>query len=162
MKDPLNLVFAILYLAALALLAHPLGQALPRRLFREDRFPFASFRWEQNGTVYKKLWIEKWKDILPDMSRVLSDMIPKKITEATPEQMKLLLSETCRAEAVHWGEIAAGLGCLAICPSLAGVILTALWALFGNLPFILIQRYNRPRLKKLYDRLAALERRKER
>ena len=59
-------------------------------------------------------------------------------------------------------EIAAGLGCLAICPNLAGVILTALWALFGNLPFILIQRYNRPRLKKLYDRLAALERRKER
>ena len=138
MKYPLNLVFAILYLAALALLAHPLGQALPRRLFREDRFPFASFRWEQNGTVYTKLWIEKWKDILPDMS------------------------ETCRAEAVHWGEIAAGLGCLAICPNLAGVILTALWALFGNLPFILIQRYNRPRLKKLYDRLAALERRKER
>ena len=90
MKYPLNLLFAILYLAALALLAHPLGQALPRRLFREDRFPFASFRWEQNGTVYKKLWIEKWKDILPDMSRVLSDMLPKQITEATPEQMKLL------------------------------------------------------------------------
>ena len=112
--------------------------------------------------MYKKLWIEKWKDILPDMSRSSLRYDTQKDHRSHPGADEAAVERDLPGGGGALGEIAAGLGCLAICPNLAGVILTALWALFGNLPFILIQRYNRPRLKKLYDRLAALERRKER
>ena len=155
----MKILFCLLYLGLLALLAHPVGQALPRRLFDEDRFPYRSFRWERDGAVYKRLQIDRWKDILPDMSKVMSDMIPKKIAEVDPEHMKLLLGETCRAEAVHWGEIVAGLGCLLIAPGPAAAALSAAWAVLGNLPFIVIQRYNRPRLKRLYRQLISWKRR---
>lgn len=157
----MKILLCIAYFVLLALLAHPVGQALPRRLFHPDRPPFRPLRWEERGRLYEALGIKRWKDLLPDMSRVLSDMVPKKLTEATPEQIGLLLAETCRAEAVHWGEIAAGLAGAAICPNWFGWVLTGLWAVFGNLPFILIQRYNRPRLIRLGRSLAALERRKE-
>ena len=35
-----------LYLLTLALLAHPVGQALPRRWFDGGRFPYACYKWE--------------------------------------------------------------------------------------------------------------------
>ena len=41
----------VLYAAALALLAHPLGQAIPGPFDPEKR-PFRSRKWEQNGRVY--------------------------------------------------------------------------------------------------------------
>ena len=40
-------------LAALALLAHPLGQSIPGPLDPEKRI-FRSRKWEQNGRVYTK------------------------------------------------------------------------------------------------------------
>ena len=65
-----------LYAAALALLAHPLGQAIPGPFDPEKR-PFRSRKWEQNGRVYTKLAIDKWKKLVPDMSRILPDMVKK-------------------------------------------------------------------------------------
>ena len=44
----------VLYAAALALLAHPLGQALPGPFDPEKRL-FRSRKWEQNGRIYTKL-----------------------------------------------------------------------------------------------------------
>ena len=40
----------VLYAAALALLAHPLGQAIPGPFDPEKR-PFRSRKWEQNGRI---------------------------------------------------------------------------------------------------------------
>ena len=62
------------YLLALALLAHPLGQRLPSR-FQPERFPFRAWKWEKGGRVYAKLHIDGWKKLVPDMSRVLPDMV---------------------------------------------------------------------------------------
>ena len=44
----------VLYAAALALLAHPLGQAIPGPFDPEKRL-FRSRKWEQNGRIYTKL-----------------------------------------------------------------------------------------------------------
>ena len=60
----------VLYAAALALLAHPLGQALPGPFDPEKRL-FRSRKWEQNGRIYTKLAIDKWKKLVPDMSRIV-------------------------------------------------------------------------------------------
>ena len=75
---------AALYAAALGILAHPVGQALPRRWFDPHRTPYRCRDWEQGGRVYNKLHIRRWKDRLPDMSRLMPDMVKKKLAAADP------------------------------------------------------------------------------
>ena len=41
----------VVYAVVLALAAHPLGQALPRR-FHPERPPFRPWKWEKNGRIY--------------------------------------------------------------------------------------------------------------
>ena len=68
----------VVYAVVLALAAHPLGQALPRR-FHPERPPFRPWKWEKNGRIYSRLGIEKWKKLVPDMSRLLPDMVKKEL-----------------------------------------------------------------------------------
>ena len=72
---------AALYAAALGILAHPVGQALPRRWFDPHRAPYRCRDWEKGGRVYNKLHIRRWKDRLPDMSRLMPDMVKKKLAK---------------------------------------------------------------------------------
>jgi glycosyl-4,4'-diaponeurosporenoate acyltransferase len=142
------------------ILAHVIGEAIPRRIFSADRFPYAPWKWERNGAVYEKLGIRFWKDRLPDMSRVCKKMVPKRF-EAFPtaEGTERLIAETCVAEATH------AVLCL-VAPVIwlfwqnsVGVILSGV-VIVCNLPFIMIQRYNRPRLIALQKRLTLREERK--
>ena len=151
----------VLYAAALALLAHPLGQAIPGPFDPEKRL-FRSRKWEQNGRIYTKLAIDKWKKLVPDMSRILPDMVKKQVTPTavTAAQAAVLVQETCVAEAVHTASSLLGLVCLGMWPGWGGVLVWLVWFLLGNLPFILIQRYNRPRLIRLRALLQRREQRK--
>ena len=134
-----------------ALLAHPLGQSIPGPFDPEKR-PFRGRKWEQNGRVYTKLAIDKWKKLVPDMSRILPDMVKKELPGSgavTADQAAALVQETCRAELVHGASCLLGLAFLWLWPGCGGAIVLAVWVLLANLPFILIQRYNRPRLMRL-------------
>ena len=149
----------VLYAAALALLAHPLGQAIPGPFDPEKR-PFRSRKWEQNGRIYTKLAIDKWKKLVPDMSRILPDMVKKELPGSgavTAAQADTLVQETCRAEVVHTASCLLGLAFLWLWPGAGGAAVLAVWVRLANLPFMVIQRYNRPRLV----RLAALLRKRE-
>ena len=154
----------VIWLLALALLAHPLGQALPRRWFDGERFPYRCYKWEKQGRIYTRIGVERWKTLVPDMSRLLPDMVKKQVdpTAVTASQVELLVQETCVAEAVHTASSLLGLLCLRLWPGWGGVIVWAVWFLLGNLPFILIQRYNRPRLLRLRSLLQRREQRKGR
>jgi glycosyl-4,4'-diaponeurosporenoate acyltransferase len=144
-----------LYLASIGIFSHFVGQTIPRSWFDSDRFPFRVMNWERGGAVYERLKIKFWKDKLPDMSKILSDMVPKRISrQASRDEAELLIQEACIAEWIHILLSIAGLLCLFIWPGTGGIVITLVWILLGNLPFILIQRYNRPRLKKLANRLA--------
>lgn len=80
-------VWSVIYVALLGVLSHIIGQALPRRWFNADRFPFSSFRWEQGGRIYETWFgIRAWKDKMPDMSRVMKDMLPKRLPQGAGEQ----------------------------------------------------------------------------
>ena len=147
---------AALYAAALGVLAHPVGQALPRRWFDPHQAPYRCRDWEKGGRVYNKLHIRRWKDRLPDMSRLMPDMVKKKLSAADPMS---LVQETCVAEFTHFVLILLGFYALRLWPGTGGAVVTAIYILFGNLPFLIIQRYNRPRLQKL---LAAQQRRSRR
>ena len=152
----------VLYLLVLALLAHPLGQALPRRWFDGERFPYRCYKWEKQGKLYTRIGVDRWKTLVPDMSRILPDMVKKQVmpTAVTAAQAAVLVQETCVAEAVHTASSLLGLVCLGLWPGWGGVLVWLVWFLLGNLPFILIQRYNRPRLIRLRALLQRREQRK--
>ena len=154
----------VLYLLVLALLAHPLGQALPRRWFDGERFPYRCYKWEKQGKLYTRIGVDRWKTLVPDMSRILPDMVKKRVTPTavTAAQAAVLVQETCVAEAVHTASSLLGLVCLGLWPGWGGVLVWLVWFLLGNLPFILIQRYNRPRLLRLRSLLQRREQRKGR
>lgn len=147
------ILYAIIYLAALGTAAHFVGNALPRQWFRADAFPYRSFAWEREGQIYRKIGIHRWKDKVPDMSKICRDMTRKEIpTYPTVESLTCLIAESCIAECSHWVLLLLSLLVLAIVPGAMGFVIYGLCVL-GNLPCLLIQRYNRPRLQKALARL---------
>lgn len=153
---------SLLYAAFLGVASHYVGQALPRRWFHHDRFPFALCAWEDNGRIYeRRLGIRAWKDKLPDMSRVMKDMLPKRIPrDADSSHVEALVAESCVAEFVHLMLCACAPVIYFFWRNARGVRLTLLYVLC-NLPFILIQRYVRPRLLVLAARLRRREARRQ-
>ena len=140
----MGLLRCVIYMAFTGIAAFILGRLLPKCWFRGDAFPFRCRMWEQK--LYKALHVKVWQDKVPDMSRLLPALMPpKKLTADTFSDLPRL-SLT-------------GLACLSIWPGIGGAILTAVYVLLGNVPFIIIQRYNRPRLQKL---LAMQQRKLER
>lgn len=67
--------------------------------------------------------------------------------------MPRMIQETCVAEFIHAANCILGLYCLKIFPGIGGIIVVFIYAVVFNLPYILIQRYNRPRLIRLYKHL---------
>lgn len=155
-------LYCVMYLTVCGILGNVIGEALPRACFNSERFPLSARRWECGGAAYERLHIRRWKDKLPDMSRILRRMFPKRLPSQTAlPAVERLIQETRVAESVHGALIVAGLGCFPIWPGFGGLVVFLLWALAGQLPFIMIQRYNRPRLQKLAARMERARRRTE-
>ncbi|MCD8192078.1 MAG: glycosyl-4,4'-diaponeurosporenoate acyltransferase [Oscillospiraceae bacterium] len=138
-------LLSVLWLAAIGILPNPAARLIPRR-FNAEAFPFAPFAFEQGGKIYNKIHIKKWKQHVPDMSRILKKLPNKRIAQSDAEELETLVQECCVAETVHWCLAALSLCILLFWRSAVSVLLIIVYNLFGNLPFIMIQRYNRPRL----------------
>ncbi|NJP40561.1 hypothetical protein HCH52_05795 [Oscillospiraceae bacterium HV4-5-C5C] len=139
----------VAYLFSIGLLSNLLGDFIPRDRMNYQKKCYQSRPWEKGGKIYDHLSIRKWKDKVPDMSKIRSKMLPKKLSEnRTSQSLDRLIRETCVAETVHKALILLGLGCILIWRGKGGVLLSFLWAL-GNCLYIMIQRYNRPRLIRL-------------
>ena len=144
----------VCYLAATGILAFPAGRLLAGHRFRYDVFPFQSWGFEQDGKLYTTLRVPRWQNKVPDMSRVFKKRMPPKKLEGRPDEatLRLMINETCIAELIHTLLCLSGLGVLWIRPGLGSVLLWLVYCLLGNVPFILILRYNRPRLVNLLSR----------
>ena len=141
-----------LYLFGLGVFSFLAGRITPKSCFDSKKFPYQSFRFEKNGAIYESLSIRKWQKKVPDMSKWFPRLIPKKQLPSDPfAALPSMITETCIAEITHVFLAVAALYCLALWPGLGGVIVTLLYEIF-NLPYILIQRYNRPRLLALAER----------
>lgn len=151
----------VIYMAALGAATFPLGRLCRRLDLRWDRPPFAELPWERGGAAYERLGVRAWKDLVPDVSKVFPRIVPPKAISGrfTAEVVRDMLSETCVAELIHWLLCLAGLALPLLWPGPGGVAVCAAYILLGNLPFIIIQRYNRPRFRRL---LQAAERRERR
>lgn len=149
---------SVIYIAVTGLVSFYLGALIPRHLFFEQKFPFKTYKWEDGGKIYEKLNIRKWKGEILDMSKIMTIILPKKEPlSATAKDVKILVAETCVAEFVHWILCVISVGHWWIWKkSIEGIVMWILCVL-GNLPFILVQRYNRPHLIILRGKLIKRE-----
>ncbi|MBU5627941.1 hypothetical protein KQI82_13600 [Oscillibacter sp. MSJ-2] len=141
----------VLTVAAVGVFMHFFGESLPRDRFHYDRFPYRSYSWEENGKFYTRLKIEKWKDRLPDKSRFVKSTVRKKLGgDRSAAHLLRLVQETCVAELTHWLLLVVSPVMLVTMEPPLSIWAAALYGI-SNLPFIMIQRYNRPRLARLYQ-----------
>lgn len=146
---------------ALAFLLWPalqLGAAALSRLPKGGRVSprkgiFRSRRWEGGGRFYQRfLGIKVWKPLLPDGAAVSRKGYRKRrLGDFSTANLERYLEESCRAELAHWLAIPPFLlfGTFMPAPALP---LMLLYALLVNLPCVIAQRYNRPRIEKILSR----------
>ena len=89
------------------------------------------------------------------MSKVFKRIMPtKKLEGDILNKLPVMINETCIAESVHTILCITGLHCIKIIPGIKGVAVWLCYVLIFNLPYILIQRYNRPRFLRLYENMS--------
>lgn len=150
----MKLLQCAIYLALTGIVGFFAGRLMPKRWIKPEQGWFRSFAFEKNGAVYEKLGIRKWQNKVPDMSRILPFMMPPKNLSGDYEQrLPVMIRETCVAEIIHMAVAFLGLPCLWIWPGAGGIAVTAIFVGLLNVPYILIQRYNRPRLLRLQQKI---------
>ena len=141
------------YFAVTGLLSFFLGRLIPPNKMEWHRFPYKLYPMENEGVVYKRIGIHHWQNKVPDMSKVFPKLMPpKKMVSRDKNSLLRMIQETCTAELTHIVLCLTGLYCIKLWPGAGGTSLALLNIVLFNLPFILIQRYNRPRLVRLYKR----------
>ena len=146
---------SFLFLCFISILAFPLVRMIPKDWVHYNQFPFCPFSWEDDGQIYHRLEIRKWQNKLPDMSKLgLGNLKPKKLkNNASEDDIRLLLDETCIAELIHTLLCFAGIHCIHLWEGTGGIVFYILYVTIFQLPYICIQRYNRPRLARVYRRM---------
>lgn len=111
-------------------------------------------KWEDGGVFYARVFkIHKWKHLLPDGAKAHKKGFRKKYLKSyEPEYIKAFIVETGRAETAHWLQIAPFWVFGLWSPTFVIWIMLG-YALLVNLPCIISQRYNRPRLIISYNYL---------
>ena len=142
----------MLYLAAIASGSFVIGRLIPKKLFCWNRFPWKPICTAREKALYRMLKVKDWQNKLPDMSRIFPKLMPPKKmpTHLETDILETMLRETCVADLIHGLLGVAGFFCIHIWH--CGGIWLSIAFFIGNLPFIIIQRYNRPRLVLLLER----------
>jgi len=137
---------------------------MPTRLFDRESWLFRTRTFEAEGRLYRKVFlIHRWKDILPEAGATFAGGFAKRSlprglrTKDNGEYLQRFVAETRRAELTHWLPILLSFTFFIWNP--AGIALwMPVYAVVTNLPFIFVQRANRPRLQRLagqFQRAAA-------
>ena len=101
--------------------------------------------------LYKLICVRKWKKYLPTYSPDTFDPSQKTVKE--------IVGATCQAEIVHEIIMALSLLPITLIPFLGGaaaVIITSVLAMLFDSLFVILQRYNRPKLIKVMERFQKL------
>ena len=121
----------------------------PRASFNPEQGLYRLRRFEASARIYERLRVRIWKDWLPDFGDFFKPgFAKKKLKSRDKGYLQIFYAETCRAEFAHW-------------LTMAGAPVFLLWnewwvelimigyALAANVPCIIVQRYNRCRLRRL-------------
>ncbi|MGE7215238.1 glycosyl-4,4'-diaponeurosporenoate acyltransferase [Priestia koreensis] len=121
---------------------------LPIRFFMRNGSVYKERGWEQSGRLYDKLRIKKWKDRLPEAGALFKGGKAKRSLGDMDRNLLLFLYETRRAEFAHLLCIPPSFLFFLWNPAFIGMMMVV-YALIANVPFIMVQRYNRIRLHRI-------------
>ncbi|WP_100012247.1 glycosyl-4,4'-diaponeurosporenoate acyltransferase [Lentibacillus sediminis] len=126
---------------------------MPDRYFENNSFPYKINNWEQDGRFWKNTFlVPKWKSLVPDGAKLFRKGFQKsKLHRQDDAFIKMFILESRRAELTHWLCIPPAIFFFLWNPPWAGWVMIA-YALFANLPIIVLQRYNRARLERVLRR----------
>ena len=126
--------------------------AIPAHFFTpRTHSTYNDFKFEQGGRFYEKHFkISLWKDKVPQFSEIVHKGFSKGALKGIDKDyLGRFYLETIRAESCHrFLIVISPVFYLLNSNHIWGIVWTILFAL-GNLPFIMIQRFNRPRIKKI-------------
>lgn len=142
----INLIIFVLFTAEVSYLSNK----IPDKVYSYKRWIFRERKWEKGGEVYHRiLKVKHWKNRLPELGDFLKSVFPKKhIKEYSQKYLQIYLIESCKAELTHWCIILSSWLFLLWCDLKISAIIGLVAAVL-NLPYVAIQRYNRPRIVKL-------------
>jgi glycosyl-4,4'-diaponeurosporenoate acyltransferase len=146
-----NLALILLIESIIAAFIH---FVLPSKLFSPYRKRFKVFEWEKK--FYESIHIRKWKDIVPDAGQ-LCNFKKDKLKGTETEYLYKFLVEACYADSIHFWMGIGGFSILFFNINKPIAMLTialpiAFFSLILNLLPMVIQRYNRPKLLRVYER----------
>jgi glycosyl-4,4'-diaponeurosporenoate acyltransferase len=122
---------------------------VPRSFVASFSLLYKIKNWERNGHVYERLGVKVWKGRLPEARK----WFRREKTIAHIREMgniQMFERQTNRSELSHWLQMLPALLFFLFHPPWAGWIMVA-YAILFNVPFIMVQRYNRARLERLKD-----------
>jgi glycosyl-4,4'-diaponeurosporenoate acyltransferase len=134
----------------LSLIITYLSNKVSKKIYNHKSWVYRTREWEKNGDFYdEKLKVKKWKKRVPELGDFVKGVFPKKyIKEYTTEYLSEYLLESCKAELTHWAIIFSAL-VFALWNDLWDAAAMLVISAVLNIPFIVIQRYNRPRIMKI-------------
>jgi glycosyl-4,4'-diaponeurosporenoate acyltransferase len=145
---------------AIAWVAIHLGVAylccrIPAQRLDPQLWLFRTRDWEQDGAAYQAvLRIKKWKSLLPSGGPMLgADFSLARVESHDRDYLQRWAIESCRAELTHWLVIAP-IALFVLWNPPVGVAANLVYAIAANVPCILAQRYNRPRVLAILARQA--------
>jgi glycosyl-4,4'-diaponeurosporenoate acyltransferase len=120
---------------------------LPAQFVARDSWLTRPRAWERNGRWYADhLHIRRWKDRVPEAGAAFAGGFAKRTTNnGDIDTLRVFIAETRRAEYAHWA-MGSGWIVTSLWSPWYAVVLNVLFGLVWALPFVAIQRYNRPRL----------------
>lgn len=132
---------------------------LPDRCYSPGLHFYRAHRFEKEGRLYEQIFrVSRWKGRLPDGGLIWNKKAfsKKKLESFSKDSLDRFLIESARAELTHW---------LAILPfwlfgfftPMPVIWMMLLYALIVNIPCIIVQRYNRPRVQKLIRKISERE-----
>lgn len=138
----------------LQLTAEFICHRLPDRFYDERNFFFQSKGFEKEGAIYDQIFhVRKWKHLLPDggMVRKKRGFRKKRLEQTNSDHLERFILESSKAELIHWlGMFPFWVFGFFTSPNV--VLYMFLYALAVNMPCIIVQRYNRPRVQHLLNR----------
>lgn len=135
----------ICYHFTIRLVIGGLMELVPNENFNPRSPRFRELPFERS--FYKSLKVRAWKQFVPTYD---SDKFSIK-----NRALEDIARETCRAEAVHWLCVFASLASIFFAVrfgSLPAFLITGILGAAADMVFIILQRYNRPRLLRLIDK----------
>ncbi|MFW6380773.1 MAG: glycosyl-4,4'-diaponeurosporenoate acyltransferase [Spirochaetota bacterium] len=128
-----------------------LTHQISRGHFLKDSRLYGTREWERGGAIYQVLFrIRRWKDSLPEAGAMFAGGISKRKMGVSREQLEVFVAETRPAELTH--RLPVPLSFFFLWNPVPVAIWMPFIGLLGNVPFIMVQRYLRPRVIALLHR----------